>query len=213
MVTLDSQYSDCRTSMWKIGSEWPPMKTYYAALESPDREDFENIWLCRVWTKNGWAVTHGQLKRPSAEMYWDSVLGTMYRTTGTTVNMYSSIGIPYQNGGGRWILYVGIPIRWRSLTPVVVTSPPCDCDWDKIQGTADNPAKTRCKSSTNRQDIANPNFVDNLCWNTCTEKFRIERIMWIPVMNPDLIMQSIHDSSFDTEFQYSLMNKMVLSVH
>ena len=29
-------------------------------------------------------------------------------------------------------------------------------------------------------------------------------------MNPDLIMQSIHDSSFDTEFQYSLMNKMVL---
>ena len=121
MVTLDSQYSDCRTSMWKIGSEWPPMNTYYAALESPDREDSENIWLCRVRTKNGWAVTHGQLHTPISQLYWYPVLVQYIRE-------YSCISVQvyqYWNSLSKCTCAVGNHLWTTARSVNAFQTPPC----------------------------------------------------------------------------------------
>ena len=49
-----------------------------------------------------------------------------------------------------------------------MTSPPCRCNWGKIHGETDNPAKIWNKSPANRQDIASANLGHQLGHNTCS---------------------------------------------
>jgi hypothetical protein len=49
-----------------------------------------------------------------------------------------------------------------------MTSPPCRCNWGKIHGETDNPAKIWNKSPANRQDIASANLGNQTGQVTCS---------------------------------------------
>ena len=105
-----------------------------------------------------------QFHRCIGIQYWYST----YMSTGIYVYKYTSTGIQYQNGCGWVINYIKTRARWSSVRPRLLTSPSCDMNWGKVQGSTDNPAKTRCESAANHRDSAITNLGNHLQYITCS---------------------------------------------
>ena len=75
-----------------------------------------------------------------------SGVGTCRPGAYTSILMQNSnTGVPIWNSSTSWwgINYPAHCIFVLLCTPTLLTSPPCPCNWDELQGTGDKPAKER----------------------------------------------------------------------
>ena len=79
-------------------------------------------------------------------MYRNSVHVLYIHSTGIQLYSIPVLEFSIRMAVGWWINYMQTPTLGEHSVRLLLTSPPCHCNWEKLHAAGDNPAKERYES-------------------------------------------------------------------